>query len=82
MTKEEILRTFADINYAYNNCSKYDTLNRMLDEFEPHPKMGRWFQVDDKEPIAYDCSECGAMVMRRYRFCPECGAKMEREDPV
>ena len=32
MTKEEILQTFSDINYAYNNCSKYDTLKRMLDE--------------------------------------------------
>lgn len=32
MTKEEILQTFSDINYAYNNSSKYDTLKRMLDE--------------------------------------------------
>lgn len=32
MTKEEILQTFSDINYAYNNCTKYDTLKRMLDE--------------------------------------------------
>ncbi len=30
--KEEILQTFSDINYAYNNCTKYDTLKRMLDE--------------------------------------------------
>lgn len=32
MTREEILQTFSDINYAYNNSSKYDTLKRMLDE--------------------------------------------------
>lgn len=30
--KKEILQTFSDINYAYNNCTKYDTLKRMLDE--------------------------------------------------
>lgn len=32
MTSEEILQTFSDINHAYNNSSKYDTLKRMLDE--------------------------------------------------
>ena len=32
MTREEILQTFSDINLVYNNCSKYDTLKRMLDE--------------------------------------------------
>ena len=32
MTKEEILQTFSDINYAYNDSTKYDTLKRMLDE--------------------------------------------------
>ena len=34
MDKEEILQTFHNINHAYNDCSKYDTLERMLDEFE------------------------------------------------
>lgn len=39
MTKEEILQTFSDINYAYNNCSKYDTLKNMLEELtEPCEK--------------------------------------------
>lgn len=38
MTKEEILQTFSDINYAYNNSSKYDTLKHMLDELtDPEP---------------------------------------------
>ena len=32
MTNEEILQTFSDINHAYNNSTKYDTLKRMLDE--------------------------------------------------
>ena len=35
MTNEEILQTFSDINHAYNNSTKYDTLKRMLDELEP-----------------------------------------------
>ena len=32
MTNGEILQTFSDINHAYNNSTKYDTLKRMLDE--------------------------------------------------
>lgn len=42
----------------------------------PKQRTGHWIKVDDEEPIAYDCSECVAMVGRRCRFCPDCGAKM------
>lgn len=31
---EEILEYFKDINHAYNDCTKYDTLKRMLDELQ------------------------------------------------
>lgn len=34
MTKNEILEYFKDINYAYNDCTRYDTLKRMLDELQ------------------------------------------------
>ena len=42
MTTEEILKTFKDINYAYNNCTKYDTLKRMLDELLEDIKSEVW----------------------------------------
>lgn len=32
MTKQEILETFNDIDFVYNNSSKHETLSRMLDE--------------------------------------------------
>lgn len=34
MTKEEILEYFKDINGAYNECTRYDDLKRMLEELE------------------------------------------------
>ena len=34
MTKQDILEYFKDINHAYNDCTKYDTLKRMLDELQ------------------------------------------------
>lgn len=39
-------------------------------------RHGHWIKVDDDVPIAYDCSECDAMVSRPYNYCPNCGAKM------
>ena len=34
MNKETILDHFKDINHAYNDCTKYDTLKNMLDELQ------------------------------------------------
>lgn len=36
--KKQILEEFKDINYAYNNASKYDTLKRLLDELTEEMK--------------------------------------------
>ena len=33
-TKEKILEEIKDINYAYNDCSKYATIKNLLDEME------------------------------------------------
>ena len=34
MTKEKIIDYFKDINVAYNECTRYDSLKHMLDELE------------------------------------------------
>lgn len=34
MTRDEILEYFKDVNHAYNDCTRYDTLKRMLDELQ------------------------------------------------
>ena len=64
MTKQEILDQFRDINHAYNDCTKLDTLSAMLDELmEAGPK---WISVKDRLPegecIAYS-SKFGEMMM-------------------
>lgn len=77
MTKEEILQEFSDINQAYNNCMKYDTLKRMLDELT-ESKTGRW--TED-----FICSNCGCKCypfdidFGDYNYCPNCRAKMKME---
>ena len=34
MTKWQILEYFKDINLVYNDCTRFDTLKRMLGELE------------------------------------------------
>lgn len=48
MTTDEILDTFSDINFAYNNASKYDTLKRMLDELQEQTRQSVLDKVLDE----------------------------------
>lgn len=51
-------------------------------------RHGHWIDEglynDDFPYHAWKCSECGEYMIEidvpRYKFCPECGAKMERKD--
>lgn len=62
MTKQQILDHFKDINHAYNECTRYDDLKRMLDELEEEHEA-EWIQNDlDKKIMSDDrtvCSKCG-----------------------
>ena len=48
MTKQEILDQFRDINYAYNDCTKLNTLSAMLDELLEAAQQ--WISVKDRLP--------------------------------
>lgn len=81
MTKEEILHTFSDINYYYNNSTKHDTLKRMLDELSGiQLKIGKWQCVLRGDWIYEQCSSCGSIQDARSNYCPVCGAKMEESE--
>ena len=41
-TKEKILEEIKDINYAYNDCSKYNTIKYLLEEMEEELNEGIW----------------------------------------
>ena len=81
MTNEEILQTFSDINYAYNDCTKYDTLKRMLDELtEPLPSAQpeivrccqcKYAEVADKEDAqdGYTCQFHRGSVWFSGSYC-------------
>lgn len=53
MTKQEILEYYKDIDYCYNECSRYDDLNRMLDELieDTRKQSGINLQVIDEDEL-------------------------------
>lgn len=57
MTREEILDYFKDINAMYNDCTKYDTLKRMLDELQdPYEDAKKYFDTIYSISQTYDLS--------------------------
>lgn len=76
------------------DADKYDMLQEMLDKLEAIPaadvepvRMGQWERCfeDWRQQIEGDkCSACGfeyyGTGIRRFHYCPNCGAKMELED--
>lgn len=44
-------------------------------------RRGRWSDAPDADDIyiRYRCSACGEDGLARYRFCPNCGAKMDEK---
>jgi len=59
MTKQDILDYFKDINHAYNDCTKYDTLKRMLDELQdPLADATKYFnsinELSETLGVSYD----------------------------
>lgn len=43
------------------------------------PKRGEWIHVEGDEPWEWRCTACHKIAegLGEFRFCPNCGAKME-----
>lgn len=79
MSKEKILEYFSDINYAYNDCTRLETLKNMLNELED-VVHGEWIMCGTfMELNKQMCSKCGRVEFRMSDYCPNCGAKMDGE---
>lgn len=71
---------------CYNGYSDAYDKSMIIGAIEEMPTVdaepirhGHWRKVDDKEPLAWDCSVCGAMCHYNTPYCPICGAKMDEE---
>lgn len=41
---------------------------------------GHWTGIPKYADIAWQCSECKHFTTMRYNYCPNCGAKMDKEN--
>ena len=84
---DRILDEFKDINYAYNDCTKFDTMKSMLNDVVT-VRHGEWIWLSstyDRIPceMRYRCSVCRHEEITHYgkepwhNYCPNCGAKMD-----
>lgn len=82
------LSRYCDVNDCIRgNCAKcYEALDMAIEALEQVPKRGKWLPIIEGnefgEPYQSGiyCSECGETLGCEANFCPNCGARMEREE--
>ena len=78
MTKQEILDKFSDIDFAYNDSSKHETLSRMLDELLEEQEAVEPILVREGRNMNYNdyvCPRCDNEVVYEQNYCSECGVR-------
>lgn len=87
----DILNYFKDIDSYYNDCTRYDTLKRMLEDIvaetkeDAERKTGKWIIRHPEQKNIFggktiECSECGTRLLVQCvedeKYCRSCGIKM------
>lgn len=73
-------------HYIYGTSrEKFDAWDEIAELIEAIPAAdvapvvhGWWF---DAGSLSCRCSVCGCKSNKEYNYCPNCGAKMDREEP-
>ena len=89
MTNEEaitIIEQCKDINFMYTLCTLtlYDEVLDMAIKALKDRPTGKWKRVSMDKYVQhamafYRCSECGEDIIGEHNYCPNCGAKMQKE---
>ena len=77
--RRNLLHTWSTVEVKYYIIEMLERLT------SAEPKTGKW--VEHEDPYGFFdtipvCSECGhtTKMRERYNYCPNCGARMVRED--
>lgn len=84
-----------EIKYANSEYEQLEGLEIALSCVDEQPtieerKRGKWTQILNADKVTHDyrCSEChryrfhNGEMRKKYKFCPNCGARMENADAV
>ena len=89
MNKEEAIKAIQSfIGWFKTDSRIYKALQMAIQALSQEQKSGIWIGIDEEPHEDYECSCCGYVVSTftaniephtEYKYCPNCGAKMERE---
>ena len=82
MTREEAIKWIKEHHRTDLDGCQDSTAMRMAIEALERQRVAHkeWVQYDAKPYIGnYNCSLCWAIIYEYYKYCPNCGAKMEEE---
>lgn len=79
----EMLQRLAYNIHGVMDVIDADNCKKIIKVLEQEPKTGRWkpnfrYGMYPNEEH-FICSECNGQSMRCSKYCPECGARMEKE---
>lgn len=78
------VNTISDcISYTSSKCR--EVLERKLQALPsvtPKQKTGKWKVLGYDDPLVrlYKCPECHMKITLKFKYCPNCGTKMENQD--
>lgn len=91
MTRKEAINMLYGIK-AENLClddaytsDRYEALKIAIEALEQEPKTGHWIKVNKVLPLSDSriecvrCNRCGTHWDYGFKFCPNCGCRMESE---
>lgn len=86
MTNEEAIKRLKEVQAEFNeNWVDYGGINEAFEKAYralAEGPQGKWiFHKDYNESCRYGCNQCGNLTNIPGNFCPNCGAKMERQLP-
>lgn len=70
--------SWGDWEIAHDCC--IDCVNGATTADVAEVKHGKWKRARYTEASLYICSECDKPEYKEHRYCPSCGAKMDRKD--
>jgi hypothetical protein len=83
----DLISRQAAIYIASGYCHPANVAKELAKLPSVQPKRGHWMIEPTEEPEYCKCSECGyvnliveVFALDGYHYCPNCGAKMERNE--